>query len=83
MYSMHGYKAPSQGHYRRAEALKKMLDDGGWRGRVPEGKSFADVVQDYFQCHRKTEDWSMKAIHQAICVATNHGQLYNNTALYM
>lgn len=60
-----------QGYYRRAEALRKMLENPDLATRVPTGKSFADVVEDYFQSHRKAEN--VKAIYQAMAVATSHG----------
>ena len=49
----------------------KMLESSKWSSRVPPGKTFTDVVVDYFQCHRMTEN--IKAIYQAMVVATNHG----------
>ena len=55
-----------------------MLEDRRWRKRVPERKSYKDVVQDYFQCHRKTEkteNWNLKALFQAMCVAIKHGEI--------
>ena len=42
--------------------------------RAPEGSGFAQVVTDYFQCHRKTETSNIKAIFQAMAVATNNSQ---------
>ena len=62
----------SQGYYRRAEALRKMLESDDWKSRVPGGTSFSNVASDYFQCHRKTENSNIKALYQAIVVATNH-----------
>ena len=41
---------------------------------MPERRSYKDVVQDYFQCHRKTENWNLKALFQAMCVAIKHGE---------
>jgi tetratricopeptide (TPR) repeat protein len=60
----------AKGYYRRAEALKRMLENPDWSTRVPDGKTFSDVVEDYFQSHRKAEN--VKLIYQAIVVATNH-----------
>ena len=48
-----------------------MLENPDWGTRVPSGKTFSDVVEDYFQSHRKAEN--VKVIYQAIVVATNHG----------
>lgn len=63
-----------QGYYRRAEALRKMLENPEMNSRGPEGSGFAQVVADYFQCHRKTENSNIKAIYQAMVVATNNSQ---------
>ena len=49
-----------------------MLEDPTWSTRAPEGCDFAQVVTDYFQCHRKTENFNIKAIYQAMVVATNN-----------
>lgn len=41
-----------QGYYRRAEALKALLSSPQLRDRIPQSKSFADVVSDYCASHR-------------------------------
>lgn len=43
--------------------------------KIPEGATFANVVSDYHQCYRKSDNSNVEALYQALFVATNNGIL--------
>ena len=63
-----------QNYYRRAEALKSMLQSPELKARVPPMKSIADAVQDYCRVKRNSI-----ALVEAIILAVNHRE---STARY-
>ncbi len=64
-----------QGYYRRAESLKALLSSPRLQDRVPDGKSFADVVSDY--CSSNTiQPLTSSMLCETIVLAVNHSKYY-------